>query len=90
MTVDEFEAVSDAYREHREYEIHDGWERMRMHASICIQPHVRKRVSAKDLIKFPWDNKQHINKKPIPSKEEAMKAYNELMERLKAKENGKE
>ena len=90
MTVDEFDAVCSAFNKAKEEEIHDGWERMRMHASICIQPHVRKRVSAKDLIKFPWENKQHIDKKPIPSKEEAMKAYNELMERLKAKDNGKE
>lgn len=81
MTVDEFDAVASAFNKAKEEEIHDGWERMRMHASICIQPHVRKRVSAKDLIKFPWDTKRLTNK-PIPSREEAMKAYHELMARL--------
>ena len=82
MTVDEFDAVAKAYRESRESEYHDGWERMRVLASICVQPHVRKKVTPKELLKFPWDDKPR-EKKPIPTKEEAMKEYNALMERLK-------
>lgn len=90
MTPDEFDAVSSAYNKYHEDKLHDGWERMRMLASICIQPHVRKRVSAKDLIKFPWDEKPH-EKQPIASKEEAQRQLDDLLRRLKEKEdNGKE
>ena len=91
MTRDEFDAVWLAFNKEKEYEIHDGWERTRMHASICIQPHVRKKVQPKDLMKFPWDEKKKKQDKPIPSRAEAMKQYNDLMERLnKNKENGTE
>ena len=92
MTMDEYRAVNEAHTEMFKQQYHDGWERTRMHASICIQPHVRKKVQPKDLLKFPWDEKKKKSDKPIPSREEAMKQYNDLMERLnnKDKENGTE
>lgn len=82
MSIDEFDAVAKAYREVREQEYHDGWERMRVHASICVQPHVRKRVTPKTLLRLPWDGGE---KKPVaedPGREEAMKQYNDLITRL--------
>jgi len=88
MTPEEFDAVAKSFRDGQEQDYHDGWERMRMHASICVQPHLKKKVAPKDLIKFPWDEGPK-EKKPIPSKEEAMKQYHELMERIKAQEDGK-
>ena len=81
MYVDEYEAVLRSYREAREQEYRDGWERMRMNASVCVQPHVRKKMSPKDIMRFPWDN-EHRNKKPLPTREEAMAEYRNLMERI--------
>lgn len=89
MTLEEFDATAEAFQKHQEQEYRSGWEQMRLHASICIQPHLKNRVRPKELIVFPWEEEK-IEKKPIPSKEEAMRQYNELMERLKQKEHGKE
>lgn len=33
-------------------------ERARMVAAICIQPHVRKRITPRQLLPLPWDNKK--------------------------------
>lgn len=88
MYMDEYIAVSRAWADEREREMRDGWERMRLLATLCVQPHVRKSVTPEKLLKFPWDDKKA--KKPIPSREEAMKEYHALMERLNQKENGKE
>lgn len=33
-------------------------ERARMVAAICIQPHVRKRITPRQLLPLPWGNKK--------------------------------
>jgi len=91
MYVDEYTAVARAYERHQEQLLRDGWERTRMLASICIQPHVRKRIPPKELLKFPWDDKPKESRL-VPSREEAMKEYNALMERIDPRllDHGKE
>lgn len=39
------------------------WERMRMLASIVIQPHVKKKITPKRLLPFPWDFSPSSDKK---------------------------
>ncbi len=34
------------------------WERTRWLASITINPHVKKRITPKDLATFPWEEKE--------------------------------
>lgn len=55
LTPEEFECVCDAYHRQREADYRDGWKRMRMLATVCIQPHVKKRISARELLPFSWD-----------------------------------
>ena len=35
----------------------DEWERMRIAATIGIQPHVRRKFTPQKLLPFPWDSK---------------------------------
>lgn len=56
LDLDEFEAVYSAWAEGEESRNRDRWERLRLHASITIQPHVRKRIIPRQLIPLPWDN----------------------------------
>lgn len=57
LTIEEFDAVCFAHTRHTEELEQSKWERMRMLATIVIQPHVKDRLTAKDLMKFPWDKK---------------------------------
>ena len=57
MTVEELEAVVDEWSKGRESDYQDSWERMRLLATIVIQPHLKKRLSAKELLPLPWDGR---------------------------------
>ena len=54
---DELEAIFKAYSEVRQENRLDEWERMRIAATIGIQPHVRRKITPQKLLPFPWDNK---------------------------------
>ena len=54
---DEFEAICRAWQEMTDAHYRNLWERMRTLASITIQPHIRKKITPKQLIPLPWDNK---------------------------------
>lgn len=59
--IDEFESITEAWNK-RSCEIERmQWERMRTAAAINIQPHVRKRITPRQLVPLPWD-------KPISEK----------------------
>ena len=51
----EFVHVYEAYREQRDADRKDCKERARLMAAILIQPHLRKRVSPRQLLRLPWD-----------------------------------
>lgn len=55
LTQEEFESVSSNYTSQRDFFVRNGWERMRQHAAISIQPHLRKKISARQLLPFSWD-----------------------------------
>lgn len=40
----------------------DQWERVRILATIVIQPHVKQKLTAEKLLPFPWDPKRSKNK----------------------------
>lgn len=56
LTLKEADAVCHSYHETEEQRDRGAWERMRMLAAISIQPHVKKKISPKSLIQFPWEN----------------------------------
>ena len=60
MDFAEFEAVYKAYAEQRDFEYKDCWERMRLLATITIQPHIakNKKITPEKLLPFPWDKQK--------------------------------
>ena len=73
-TPEEFKATTEAWNKMREAEERSSWERMRLLATITIQPHVRSRLTAAKLLPFPWDKGQDEKRKTaIPTKEESRK-----------------
>ena len=54
-TPNEFDAICEAYAERRESDYKERWERARLLATIVIQPHLKKKVSPKNLLPFPWE-----------------------------------
>lgn len=57
LDFEEFAAVYKAYAEQRDTDFKDNWQRMRLLATIVIQPHLDKRhkVTPEKLLTFPWD-----------------------------------
>jgi hypothetical protein len=64
------------------------WERMRMLATIVIQPHVKKKLTPAALLPFEWDKPQgkgcgkRAEQKKV-TKEEDRRRLDELMKRKK-------
>ncbi len=60
MDFEEFAAVYKAYAEQRDTDFKDEWQRMRLLATIVIQPHLAKgkKVTPEKLLPFPWDKKK--------------------------------
>lgn len=77
----EFAAACKAYAEEREQGERRSWERMRLLAAVCIQPHVRKRVSPQQLIPLPWDKPARKEKTEIPSAGQALRRLEERMKK---------
>ena len=78
MDFAEFAAACKAYAEEREQGERRSWERMRLLAAVCIQPHVRKRISPQQLIPLPWDKPARKEKTEIPSAEQALRRLKEI------------
>lgn len=76
LTPDEFYEVSKACHERFEGQERMSWERMRMLATITIQPHLKKKITPERLLKFQWEMKP---KRPIASKEEDRRRFEKLM-----------
>jgi hypothetical protein len=81
-TPEEYASICEAYSEQREAEYKDGWERARMIATVLIQPHTRKKVTAHNVCPFPWDkeSKRKAAYKPV-SPEEAKARFEALLKR---------
>lgn len=80
---DEFESIFNAWHDMREGRQRDAWERVRTLGAICIQPHIKNRVTPQKLLPMPWDKKA-ITKKETPklTAEEKRKRFEELVHRL--------
>lgn len=55
LSPDEFTAACQARRKEKEADTRDAWERMRLLAAIDVQPHVRRRLTPRQLLPLPWD-----------------------------------
>ncbi len=55
FTPAEFEVVTSEFSADRQEQTRDRWECMRLLASITIQPHVRRKLTPRQLLPLPWD-----------------------------------
>lgn len=55
--MQEFEAICESWQKMRDAEYKENWERVRMLATITIQPHVKQKLTAQKLLPFDWDKK---------------------------------
>ena len=79
LTPSEFRAVCDAWGRRNEGLEQGAWERMRLLATITIQPHVKKRLTPGQLLPLPWDRKRPAA--PPVSKEQDMERLRKRMKK---------
>ena len=81
ITPEEFNHIYRAYSEERTAQYQDSWERMRMFATIIIQPYAKKGLTPQKLLSFPWEKKNPENTKGAPeaSKEDALKRFEKVL-----------
>lgn len=78
LSPEEFGAICQAYNDKEEARLHDEWERMRLLATITIQPHVKNRLQAQKLLPLPWDGAKKTEIPPV-SKKEAKARFEQLL-----------
>ena len=85
-TYGEFESITRAWREMIENRSRESWEQTRTMAAISIQPHIKKRITPRQLLPMPWDNlKSSVPKhdRAVLTAEERVARFNALSERLR-------
>lgn len=81
ITPEEFNHIYRAYSEERTAQYQDNWERMRMLATISIQPYAKNGLTPQNFLSFPWEKKkpEHTKAAPAISKEDALKRFEEVL-----------
>lgn len=85
MDFEDFTAVYTAYAEQRDTDFKDKWERMRLLATITIQPHLskNKKITPEKLLPLPWDKKAGSKKEaPKLTAEQQRKRMEDLVKKL--------
>ncbi|MCM1022417.1 MAG: hypothetical protein NC403_09470 [Muribaculaceae bacterium] len=82
LEFDEFESICEAWRKMNEQQTREAWERTRLLATICIQPHIKKKITPKQLMPLPWDKKATRRKAPKQTAEEKQKRFEDVAKRL--------
>ena len=83
LYFEEFESICKAWGEMNDAQERDAWERTRILATICIQPHVKKKITPRQLLPLPWDKEQpgHRSTQPELTKEEQKARFEALAKR---------
>ena len=55
-TPEEFRAIYDFWSKNERESHRAMWETTRVLCLCVLQPHSRKRLNARDIMEFPWDN----------------------------------
>ena len=55
LTEEELAAVFRSWTSHADDLERGSWERMRVHACISVQPHVKRRLTPAQLLPLAWD-----------------------------------
>lgn len=78
----EFHEVWRMWAEHEHDMEKDRWERVRILASVFIQPYSKRSVKPKELLPLPWDSEgKKESEKEEMSKEEFNRRYAEARKR---------
>ena len=83
LTPSEFHAVCDAWGRQGERLEQGAWERMRLLATITIQPHVKKRLTPGQLLPLPWEEERRPKAVILPVEQDKAR-----LERLLGKRRG--
>lgn len=59
MRPSEFREACQAYADKQEREMRNGWEVMRMQATLLVNPWLKKKLTPVQLIPLPWDGKHY-------------------------------
>lgn len=78
-TPGEFTAILAQWREHNERREQAEWERMRLLATMVMQPHCKGRLKPEKILPLPWDHKAPP---PREDKPVSRAARRERMEQL--------
>lgn len=58
------------WREDRESRDRQTWEVMRLQTAMTLQPFVKKRINARELLPLPWDSRKPERSHPIDDPKE--------------------
>lgn len=85
LTIDEFNAVCEAWADGENGRLRDGWERARIVATICVQPHLKTRVRASQVLPLPWDDERKAPDKVVVDHDEDRARFEALVKQFDAK-----
>lgn len=83
-TPSEFYAAYEAWSEMRQLEERGSWERMRIQCVCSLQPYSKKRLTARDVMQFPWEEEgeaEREKQEPPLSRAELLDRYRKARER---------
>ena len=80
LTPTEFEHIYKAYSDKEDADYKDAWGRMRLAATVLLQPHTKKKITPEKVIIFPWEKKSSA---PVISKEQDKERLEKLMARIR-------
>lgn len=83
LTGEEFAAIATSYEKRQEDAQRGEWERMRLLATIGIQPHIKDKMTPQRLLPFPWDHDKASGTAPEElTMEERRAKAREFLEKL--------
>ncbi len=81
-TPSEFYGVWHAWNEREQRLERSAWERMRMECLCSLQPHSKKKLTARDVMTFPWEKESEAEREKETLTAEELR---ERMERAKVR-----
>lgn len=82
-TEDEFGCIYKSWRELYDSAYKDDWSRMRMLATIVIQPHVKSKITPQKLLPLPWEKiKPRIPKSDNLTADESKQRFESVLKRI--------
>lgn len=60
MHPSEFGVTCDAFQLMHEQNEKAAWERLRVQTTITLQPFLIRKITAKELLPLPWDERPHV------------------------------